>query len=331
MDDEGRRHIDRYCRFHHIFILVLSMNGTSAMNLSGLSLRDLEYVVAIADHGSFVRAAEHCRVAQPSLSAQVRKLEAWLGIAIFERTTRRVIVTTEGKPFIDQARRVLAEARLLLTIAQQSDEPFGGSLRLAAISTLGPYFFPRILPRLRQKHPNLDLVLSEGLTADLVPKLIEGEIDAVLLSMPQTDASLATAPLFSEPFLLACPKRHPATRHGGPTWDGLDAGERLLLEEGHCLREQALSACSGTARTHLLAPSLETLKYMVAAGEGCTLVPALAISERDAVVYSQLPGATFSRKVGLAWRKSDPRAVEFSALSETLRQIAKSFDDVKAT
>jgi DNA-binding transcriptional LysR family regulator len=122
MDDEGRRHIDRYCRFHHIFILVLSMNGTSAMNLSGLSLRDLEYVVAIADHGSFVRAAEHCGVAQPSLSAQVRKLETWLGIAIFERTTRRVIVTTEGKPFIDQARRVLAEARLLFTIAQHSDE-----------------------------------------------------------------------------------------------------------------------------------------------------------------------------------------------------------------
>jgi LysR family hydrogen peroxide-inducible transcriptional activator len=121
------------------------------MNLSGLSLRDLEYVVAIADHGSFVRAAEHCRVAQPSLSAQVRKLESWLGIVIFERTTRRVIVTAEGNSFIEQARRVLAEARLLLTIAQRSDEPFGGSLRLAAISTLGPYLFPRILPGIRKE------------------------------------------------------------------------------------------------------------------------------------------------------------------------------------
>ena len=210
------------------------------MNMSGLSLRDLEYVVAIADNGSFVRAAEHCRVAQPSLSAQVRKLENSLGIVVFERTTRRVIVTADGKAFVEQARRVLAEARLLFTVAQRSDEPFGGSLRLAAMATLGPYLFPRILPGVRKNYPNLVLVLSEGLTAELVPKLIHGEIDAVLLSLPQIDPALATATIFSEPFLLACPKGHPATRKGGPTWEALDANERLLLEEGHCLREQAL-------------------------------------------------------------------------------------------
>jgi LysR family transcriptional regulator, hydrogen peroxide-inducible genes activator len=297
-----------------------------AMNLSGLSLRDLEYVVAIADHGSFVRAAEHCRVAQPSLSAQVRKLETWLRIVIFERTTRRVIVTAEGKSFIQQARRVLAEARLLSTIARASDEPFGGSLRLAAISTLGPYLFPRILPGLRKRYPELGLVLSEGLTSELVPKLIEGEIDAVLLSLPQTDSNVTTATIFSEPFLLACPEGHPATRKGGPTWDGLDADERLLLEEGHCLREQALSACSDAGRSNRLATSLETLKYMVAAGEGCTLVPALAVSKRDAVVYSRLPDTSYSRKVGLAWRRSDPRAAEFSTLAGELKQIAQSFD-----
>jgi LysR family transcriptional regulator, hydrogen peroxide-inducible genes activator len=325
--------IDSRCaEARNLYIEIAYELEASAMSLSGLSLRDLEYVVAIADHGSFVRAAEHCRVAQPSLSAQVRKLEAWLGIAIFERTTRRVIVTAEGKPFIEQARRVLAEARLLFTIAQQSDAPFGGSLRLAAISTLGPYFFPRILPRLRKKYPDLELVLSEGLTADLVPKLIEGEMDAVLLSLPQSDAALAIAPLFSEPFLLACPKGHPATRKGGATWDGLDASERLLLEEGHCLREQALAACSNTGRSHRLGTSLETLKYMVAAGEGCTLVPALAISGRDAVVYSQLPVSTYSRRIGLAWRRSDPRGSEFSALAGNLRRISESFGvEVQAT
>jgi LysR family transcriptional regulator, hydrogen peroxide-inducible genes activator len=296
------------------------------MNLSGLSLRDLQYVVAIADHGSFVRAAEHCRVAQPSLSAQVRKLETWLGIVIFERTTRRVIVTAEGKPFIEQARRVLAEARLLFTIAQRSDKPFGGALRLAAISTLGPYLFPRILPALRKKYSGLSLVLSEGLTGDLVPKLIDGDIDAVLLSLPQTDPALAIAAIFSEPFLLACPKGHPASRKGGPTWDGLDAEERLLLEEGHCLREQALADCSAPGGSNRLATSLETLKYMVAAGEGCTLVPVLAVSERDAVVYSRLPGTSYLRKIGLAWRRSDPRGSEFSALAGKLKQIANSFD-----
>lgn len=300
------------------------------MNLSGLSLRDLEYVVAIADRGSFVRAAEYCRVAQPSLSAQVRKLEGSLGIVIFERTTRRVIVTAEGKSLLEQARRVLAEARLLFMIARRSDKPFGGVLRLAAISTLGPYLFPRILPALRAKYSDLTLVLSEGLTGELVPKLIDGEVDAVLLSLPQTDAALASAGVFSEPFLLACPKGHPASRKGGPTWDALAAEERLLLEEGHCLREQALAGCSAPGRTNRLATSLETLKYMVAAGEGCTLVPALAVSERDAVAYSRPPGASFSRKIGLSWRKSDPRAAEFSTLTEKLRHIARSFSDVKA-
>ena len=302
------------------------------MNLSGLSLRDLEYVVAIADHGSFVRAAEHCRVAQPSLSAQVRKLETWLGITMFERTTRRVIVTAEGKSFIEQARRVLAEARLLLTIVQRSDGPFGGTLRLAAISTLGPYLFPRILPGLRKKYSELAFILSEGLTGELVPKLIDGEVDAALLSLPQTDPALATAAIFSEPFLLACPKGHPASRKGGPTWDGLDVEERLLLEEGHCLREQALAGCSALGRANRLATSLETLKYMVAAGEGCTLVPALAVSERDAVAYSRLSDTTYSRKIGIAWRRSDPRGSEFSALAGKLTQIANSFDvELKAT
>jgi len=302
------------------------------MNLSGLSLRDLEYVVAIADHGSFVRAAEHCRVAQPSLSAQVRKLETWLGITMFERTTRRVIVTAEGKSFIEQARRVLAEARLLLTIVQRSDGPFGGTLRLAAISTLGPYLFPRILPGLRKKYSELAFILSEGLTGELVPKLIDGEVDAALLSLPQTDPALATAAIFSEPFLLACPKGHPASRKGGPTWDGLDVEERLLLEEGHCLRKQALAGCSAPGRANRLATSLETLKYMVAAGEGCTLVPALAVSERDAVAYSRLSDTTYSRKIGIAWRRSDPRGSEFSALAGKLTQIANSFDvELKAT
>jgi LysR family hydrogen peroxide-inducible transcriptional activator len=298
-----------------------------AMNRSGLSLRDLEYVVAIADQGSFVRAAEHCRVAQPSLSAQVRKLETWLGIVIFERTTRRVIVTAEGKSFIEQARRVLADARLLFTIVQRSDKPFGGALRLAAISTLGPYLFPRILPGLRKTYSGLTLILSEGLTDELVSKLIDGEIDAVLLSLPQSDSALATVAIFSEPFLLACPKGHPASRKGGPTWDGLDTKERLLLEEGHCLREQALADCSAPGGSSRLATSLETLKYMVAAGEGCTLVPVLAVSERDAVSYSRLvPGTSYSRQVGLAWRRSDPRASEFSALAGKLKQIANSFD-----
>jgi LysR family hydrogen peroxide-inducible transcriptional activator len=296
------------------------------MNFSGMSLRDLEYVVAIAEHGSFVRAAEHCRVAQPSLSAQIRKLESWIGIVIFERTTRRVLVTTAGQAFIEQARRVLAEARLLFAIAQRSDEPFGGSLRLTAISTLGPYLFPRILAQLRTDYPELSLVLGEGLTAELTAKLIDGEIDAVLLSLPQADPSVTTAPIFFERFFLACPEGHPAGQKGGPTWEELQADERLLLEEGHCLREQALAACSAAGRSNRHATSLDTLKYMVAAGEGCTLVPALAVASRDAVVYSPLPPTTYSRTIGLAWRRGDSRGAEFSVLANKLKRITQSLD-----
>jgi LysR family hydrogen peroxide-inducible transcriptional activator len=289
------------------------------MNLSGLSLRDLEYVVAIADHLSFVRAAEQCRVAQPSLSAQVRKLESWLGLTIFERTTRRVLITPEGQQFVDQARKVLQEARQLFMVARNTAAPFGGSLRLAAISTLGPYLFPRILARLRTDYPDLTLVLGEGLTDDLLAKLNEGELDAVLLSLPQSDPSLAVAAIFNEPFLLACPPGHPATHEGEPSWDRLQPEQRLLLDEGHCLREQALAACSLVNRSNRHATSLETLKYMVAAGEGCTLVPALAVSDRDAVNYSALPSASFARTIALAWRRSDPRDEEFKILAAHLR------------
>ena len=247
-----------------------------------------------------------------------------MGITIFERTTRRVLVTEEGRRFVEQARKVLAEARHLFIVAQRSDGPFGGPLHLSAIATLGPYFFPRVLRKLRDDYPTLALILGEGLTGELVPKLIAGEIDAVLLTLPHADPALSTAPIFSEPFLLACPRGHPASQGGGLTWDDLPANERLLLEEGHCLREQALAACSSVDHSSRHGTSLETLKYMVAAGEGCTFVPALAVTDSDAVVYSPLPLPDYSRTIGLAWRRSDPRSAAFAALAENLRTFARS-------
>ncbi|TCR81441.1 LysR substrate-binding domain-containing protein [Rhizobium sp. BK376] len=292
------------------------------MSLSGLSLRDLEYVVSVADHGSFVRAAEHCRVAQPSLSAQIRKLEAWLGITIFERTTRRVLVTAEGQRLINHARGVLHEARNLVSSVQTSDESWGGSLRLAAISTLGPYLFPKVLRELRTHYPNLSLVLGEGLTAALVEKLVDGELDAVILSLPQAEPTLATAEIFVEPFLLASPIGHPANSETGPGWEELDPQERLLLEEGHCLRDQALSVCTLVDRSNRHGTSLETLKYMVAAGEGCTLIPALAVADHDLISYRAMTNEAYSRQIGLAWRRSDPRGAESEKLAAQLSAIA---------
>jgi LysR family hydrogen peroxide-inducible transcriptional activator len=268
-----------------------------------------------------VKAAEHCRVAQPSLSVQVSKLEQRLKTVIFERTTRRVILTPEGRLLIEQMRRVLVEAGALLALAYSSDAPFGGALRLSAIATLGPYLFPRVLPELRRAYPGLSLVLGEGRTHELVAALAQGELDAVMMAPPVADPSLTSAPLFREPFLLACPSGHPAAAPGGDAWGALDPSERLLLEEGHCLRDQALAACAEVDPASRHATSLETLKYMVAAGEGCTLMPLLAATETPGVVYSAMPGEHYGRQLVLAWRRSDPRAARLAGLAEVLRRL----------
>ena len=298
----------------------------TSMNFSGLSLRDLEYIVAIAEHGSFIRAAEICGVAQPSLSSQVRKLEGWLGITIFERTTRRVVVTAEGQKFVEQAKKVLAEARTLLALAGGADGPFGGSLRLAAIATLGPYLFPRLVGSFKRDFPRLKLSLGEGLTDQLIERLITGELDAVLLSLPQDQRPLTIVPLFVEPFLLASPEGHPASRIGGPEWQALEGAERLLLDEGHCLREQALAACSSSETAIRHATSLETLKYMVAAGEGCTLVPALARTDGAPIHYTPLNEPRYAREIAVAWRRSDPRDKEFRDLAQWLKGATQALD-----
>jgi LysR family transcriptional regulator, hydrogen peroxide-inducible genes activator len=288
------------------------------MNLSGLSLRDLEYVVAVADHGSFVRAAEQCHVAQPSLSVQVSKLEARLKTTIFERTTRRLIVTPKGQHLVNQMRRVLVEARAIFALAGEAQQPFGGVLRLFAISTLGPYIFPGMLRDLRSRHPGLSVILGEGKTDDLLRALLQGDLDVALTSTHRPEPAMTEMAVFREPFVLACPEDHPACAPNGSGWDGLAARERLLLDEGHCLRDQALAACNDIAPSNRHATSLETLKYMVAAGEGCTLVPIMAATDVVGIKYAPLPLDRYSRVIYLAWRRSDPRASEFKDLAALL-------------
>lgn len=182
------------------------------MTLAGISLRDLEYVVAVADQASFVRAAELCNVSQPSLSAQVRKVEGWAGGELFERTSRKVMLTSRGARFVEQARRVLEEARALAQLSGAEDRPFGGTLRLYAIATLGPYLFPRILGPLRQRFPDVGLVLGEGLTDTLTAMLRAGDLDCVLMSGPVEDPALEHEAIFREPFLLASPTSRPSDR-----------------------------------------------------------------------------------------------------------------------
>ncbi len=292
------------------------------MTLAGISLRDLEYVVAVADQASFVRAAELCNVSQPSLSAQVRKVEGWAGGELFERTSRKVMLTPRGARFVEQARRVLEEARALAQLGGAEDRPFGGTLRLYAIATLGPYLFPRILGPLRQRFPDVGLVLGEGLTETLTTMLRAGDLDCVLMSGPVEEPGLEAEPIFREPFLLAAPTNRPRERPAEEVWRTLPTQERLVLAEGHCLRHQALAFCSDIGKKDRHGTSLETLKYMVAAGEGLTLVPALATETGSGVTYSPLPDPGFAREIVLAWRRRDVRAADFRALAGALRDIA---------
>jgi LysR family transcriptional regulator, hydrogen peroxide-inducible genes activator len=294
------------------------------MSMSGLSLRDLEYVVAVADHGSFVKAAEQCHVAQPSLSVQVSKLEARLRTVIFERTTRRLIVTPKGQQLVEQMRRVLVEARAIFALAGESQQPFGGSLRLSAISTLGPYVFPGILRDLRKRHPGLSVILGEDKTDVLLRALLQGELDVALVSTHGPEPAVAERAIFREPLVLACPEEHPACGSDGNGWEGLNARERLLLAPGHCLRDQALAASDDIAPSNRHATSLETLKYMVAAGEGCTLVPVTAATDVVGINYAPLPIERHSRVIYLAWRHSDPRARQFEELAAFLGPIVSA-------
>ena len=299
------------------------------MSLAGLSLRDLEYVVAVADQGSFVGAAERCNVSQPSLSSQIRKVEVWANGQIFERTSRRVILTPRGTLFVAQARRVLDEANLLAEIGRIQDRPFGGVLRLFAISTLGPYFFPKILNALKARFPDVTLVLREDLTAVLTGLLRNGDCDCVLMSSPVEDSGFEYETIFREPFLLASPVAPAAQSTPDEVWRTLPSAERLLLHEGHCLRHQALAFCSDVGSKDRHSTSLETLKYMVAAGEGYTLVPALATETGAGVHFSPLPAPEFARDIVLAWRRRDARAIEFRALAAALRDTARGVRQIQ--
>jgi LysR family hydrogen peroxide-inducible transcriptional activator len=294
------------------------------MNVAGLSLRDLEYVVAVAEERHFGRAAERCNVSQPALSAQIRKLEEGLGVVLFERTSRRVLSTPGGDAIVRQARAVLAEAHKLLLIAGEGQQDrFSGRLALAAIQTLGPYLFPLVLRRLRATFPELTLNLSEGRTADILEGLREGRIDAALVSTPIDEAGLAITPLFVEPFMLACPAGHRLAGLDPASMGDLAGPDLLLLDEGNCLRDQAIAACGAGSRAGRHATSLETLRSMVAAGGGYTLLPWLAVREiRDPdgmVVCRPFSSGDQGRTIALAWRAS-PRG-------ESLAELAGFFRD----
>jgi LysR family hydrogen peroxide-inducible transcriptional activator len=293
----------------------------ASMTLAALSLRDLEYLISVDEHRHFGRAAESCAVSQPTLSAQIQKLEALLRCPVFERTSRRVLVTPQGEVILRQARAVLAEAHRLLELAHCQDGPLAGPCRLGAIPTLGPYLFPRILRPIRAAYPALELVLSEAKTAELLDRLQAGTLDVALLSSPLPPEGLDQAALFFEPFLFACP---PELQQPGPArLNRIDPAKLMLLEDGHCLREQALAMCGRIRPGGLHATSLETLRHMIAAGAGYSLLPALAIDRRleleGLIAYQAFEDPKIGRHVALVWRSSDPRGEAFRGLADTIK------------
>jgi LysR family transcriptional regulator, hydrogen peroxide-inducible genes activator len=294
-------------------------------SLAGLSLRDLEYVEALAELRHFGRAAERCNVSQPALSEQVRKLEAHLGGAIFERSKRHVAITPQGAVLLQQIEHVLAEARNLMAIGREGEE-LTGVLHLGAIETLGPYYLPGLLRLLRRELPEVALRLTENRTAALVERLRHGALDAILAVESPAYPGFSSARVFFEPFILVTPLQHPLGSVPRIELDSLPVEDLLLLEEGHCLRDQALALCAGAPAATRHTTSLETLWHMIATGEGYSLLPALAIAARpdlaSMIACRALDQANAGREISLIWRTSDPRETQFRGLAALLRAHA---------
>lgn len=293
-----------------------------------MNLRDLKYLVAVAEHQHFGRAAEACFVSQPTLSTQLKKLEQTLGVTLIERTNRRVMLSPEGEQIVAQAQRILVEVNALTAMSEHLRDPMGGELRLGIIPTIAPYLLPKILAPLAAEFPNLNIQLTEGQTSHITRMLKHGDLDAVLLALPlpMQEENIEEAELYTEAFLFAVAAEHPKAQKRSVSTEDLQDEEVLLLEDGHCLRDQALAICQahrGVESSNFSATSLETLRQLVAANMGITLMPELAVATlEDAnprVRYIPFSGEVPSRTLGLCWRSSSTRAELLADLAKALR------------
>lgn len=294
-----------------------------------MNLSDLRYLVAVADHRHFGRAAEASFISQPTLSTQIKKLERELGVQLVERSPRHVVLTEAGEQVVQRARVILREADTIRDIARRAAAPESGSLRIGLFPTLGPYLLPHVVPRVHRRFPQLELLLIEEKTEELLVRLRDGRLDVAVLAQPIHDDQLHEEPLFVEDFVLAVPVDHPLARTVTAPSSSVLAGESLLLlEEGHCLRDQALDVChlSGALeRRGFRATSLETLRQMVAAGVGVTLLPNLAVQPPvtvpDAVRIVRFAAPAPNRCIAMYWRRT-------TAHHELLRELATMFRDL---
>jgi len=293
------------------------------------TIKQLQYLVALREHGHFGKAADSCFVTQSTLSAGLRELETLLGVVLVERTRRVVRFTALGEKIADKAVRVLREAEELAAIARAEGQPLHGELRLGVIPTIAPFLLPSMLPRLRKEWPSLKLYLREETSHAACEALHRGQLDCVLLALPFACGEVDTAPLFDDPLYVAFPGGE--APHGAVVdVDTIDENRMLLLEDGHCLKDHALSACNRPelrAHAAMMGTSLHTLVQMVDNGLGLTFVPGMAIDAGilagTGVDARPLRSEHNYRQIALIWRRSSPRENEFRMLAESLRAIVR--------
>ena len=293
-----------------------------------MNLRDLNYVIAVADTQHFSLAAERCCVSQPTLSGQIKKLEQELGLTLFERSKRSVETTAIGKEVVEQAKLILERVDVLKQLAQSHQDPLVGPLRIGAIPTLSPYLMPLILKPLKKQFPQMSLVLYEELTDKLLHRLGDHEIDAALIATDTENPGFEKIPLFDEPFWLAHPRKHSFSNKTRISQNDLNEADLLLLADGHCLADQAMAVCHMSKRNvqgdlaDMRAASLETLMQMVAAGFGCTLLPALAVKvghlKDRSIETRQLKLPDTFRRISLVYRSSFPRQQALQAFANVI-------------
>ena len=289
-----------------------------------LSIRQLQYVVAVAHTLGFHKAAARCHVSQPTLSAQLQQLESVLGVKLFERDRRRVVVTGVGVEIVARARRVLVEVDDLVAAATRAREPFTGTLRVGVIPTIAPYLLPEVMPAIQARYPKLSLVYREEKTSDVVGELGEGTLDAGVLALEAEIGDLAHAVIAKDPFVVALPKGHPLARKKRLSVADLEDAHVLLLDEGHCFRDQALALCAkaDADEASFRATSLATLAQMVSSGAGITLLPALAVpveNRRGQLEVRPFVKPSPGRTLVLAWRPRSPFGDALIHMAATIR------------
>jgi LysR family hydrogen peroxide-inducible transcriptional activator len=308
-----------------IILIILMVLIDYVYGYRSMNLKDLKYLVALADTGHFGKAAERTFVSQPTLSVQLKKLEEFLGVKLVERQPKNVQLTEVGRQIVVRARRMLDESDEIVALARSNTDPFAGKLKVALIPTIGPYLLPRVMQKIRKAVPHLGLMLYEYQTEELLKRLRDGEIDLGIVALPVPQDGLETRTLYEEAFTVALPNHHPLAAKSTIKVQDLKGQTLLLLEDGHCLRDQALEVCSRVdvrEAEDFRATSLETLRQMVVAGLGVTLLPELAVESpfgsQRGLTIRQFSKPAPSRTVGAVWRKSTTREAAIAAVCDVM-------------